>query len=251
MPFVGKEAKNQLSAIVWLTKRMTHILHGLKVWQPRVDKIMRGYKRIYELVGCFKITLLDKLLKEWVQLVCTIPVETMDSSAFMKHLSAMSPTWKEQWQQALTLAYTLGMLLVSKAMTVVNISDMRKWEQIANLRSCLIPLAMQMMGTSCKQRRDRLFEYLQAFPPSIWPDGISDARYTNNDHLLYILWSPYVDNVYGGCAIRRVARESEDWTWLTNASPHNQLPAYYLMRSGRSSVFANLTLKANYVFNDS
>ena len=103
-----------------------------------------------------------------------------------------------------------------------------KFQLMLAVRMASLPVVAEFLFLSTRHHDVQLTRYLESFPGSVFPNMRSA---TESGNLLYILWSPFTDKVYGGRTTCLIETHRQHFCRIADSDMSGQIPAYEVIRA--------------------
>ena len=148
---------------------------------------------------------------------------TVHSVQFAKQ---MRTTRQTKWRKVLSGLLKVAVAIMSSFSSAKGPSSC-KFQIMFAVRMASLPVTVEFLSLSCKHHDVQLTRYLSCFPGSVWPNTQAAIESSN---VLYILWSPLTDKVYGGRTTNLIERHRQHFCRISDPSIQGQIPAYEVIR---------------------
>ena len=149
--------------------------------------------------------------------------DTVHSVQFAKH---MKPTRQTKWRKVLSWLLRVAVVIMSTCSAASGPASC-KYQTMFAVRMASLPVIVEFLSLSSRHHDVQLLRYLTSFPGSVVPN-LQTAIESGN--LLYVLWSPLTDKVYGGRTTSLIERHRQHFCRISDRFVQGQIPAYEVMR---------------------
>ena len=162
-----------------------------------------------------------------------------DTASSVQFVGRMRATTQTKWRAVLRAVLRIAVAIMTACSSAQGPASC-KFQVMFAIRMACLPVIVEFLYLSTKHHDAQLIRFLTNFPGSVFPNM---QKAIESGNLLYILWSPVTDKVYGGRTTCLIERHRQHFWRIANPDTPGQIPAYKVIRA---ITWSNVAPEASY-----